>query len=322
MADVATGAWRTLLVGGAGYLGARLAEALLSKGQVVITSRVDSPARTQWCQSCGGGLSRVPFDSNLQEALPVTGEFDLVVNLAMPGAAEAASGPEGARARATRATRAVMTLMTEGRAGRLIHFSTFHVYGAHGQKQVLESDELRPTQPYGQIHAACETMVRTAAGGAPSFLLRPTNVVGSPAHADLGDQARLLFLNLCRQAATLRSLKLGSDGSGWRDFLTMADLVAAVKLLAIAPMAAGQAVLAVNVAHGRAGQVADLAHAIQTVAAARYRQKIELSFGTAGDTFRAPFTVNHSRLRELGWVPTCDLQQEIQATLEFFERSP
>jgi UDP-glucose 4-epimerase len=87
----------------------------------------------------------------------------------------------------------------------------------------------QPTHPYGEIHALCECEALAAELSVGA--VRLTNVVGAPAHCDLGPQWNLIFLDLCRQAVEKDEVKLLTDGLGYRDFVTVPDAVAAFRLL-------------------------------------------------------------------------------------------
>jgi nucleoside-diphosphate-sugar epimerase len=292
---------RYLLVGGAGYFGARLAETLA--GEVVVTQRSATHEREAWARE--HGIEMVSYDSTAG-GLNVAGDFEVIVNLASPGAAEAARDPEAAMQRTQRAAEDCLSLLKAGRAGRLLHFSTFHVYGTGGRARFIETDELVPIHPYGRSHAACEALVLAHP---KALVLRPSNMVGAPAHAALGDQAKLMFLDLCRQAAA-GMIRLQNDGLSYRDFLPFEDAISAVRILLNAPLS-GERLF--NLACGQSMRLDEVAHMIQRVAGAE-----TLEFGTGTDAFRAPFEVDVSRLRALGWKPRAPLEEETRRILSFY----
>ena len=294
-----------MIVGGAGYFGARLAEALASDHAVTVTQRSTSAVRTAWLTRTG--IQAIGYDSALHGTLPTTESFDAVINLAMPGAAEAARDPSAACDRALATAAACVHLLDQGTATRLVHFSTFHVYGAGGRSCFDEADVPAPIHPYGEAHLACEQRLRK---DERVWIVRPSNLVGSPAHADLGDQAKLLFVDLCQQA-TKGAMKLHNDGLSYRDFIGFGDAINAVKLLLSAP---AQAERLFNLASGAALRLDAVAMLIQEATAPRPT----LEFGSGQDAFRAPFTVNTERLRSLGWQPHASLTKEAQTMVKFF----
>jgi len=296
---------RLLIVGGTGYFGARLAAALQPDHDVILTQRTTSVLRSEWITRTG--LQVLSFDSARDASLPLKGEVDAVINLAAPGAAEAANDPEAARARALATVQACMQCLDAGKAVRLVHFSTFHVYGAGGRAQYAETDAPSPIHPYGEIHLACEQALQN---DPRAWRVRPTNLVGAPAHSDLGNQARLLFLDLCRQAAG-GAMKLHNDGQSFRDFLPFDDAIQAVKHLLTAP---AQTERLFNLASGTSMRLDAVASLIQAVTPSRP----SIEFGTGQDAFRAPFTVTTERLQHLGWQPRASLADEARAMVQFF----
>lgn len=296
---------RLLIVGGTGYFGARLAAALQPDHDVILTQRTTSVLRSEWIARTG--LQVLAYDSAHDPVLPLVSEVDAVINLAAPGAAEAANDPEAARARALATVQACVQCLDAEKAARLVHFSTFHVYGAGGRVQFAETDAPSPIHPYGEIHLACEQALQN---DPRAWRVRPTNLVGAPAHGDLGSQARLLFLDLCRQAAS-GAMKLHNDGQSFRDFLPFDDAIQAVKHLLAAP---AQPERLFNLASGTSMRLDAVASLIQGVA--HPTPSVEL--GAGHDAFRAPFTVTTERLRHLGWEPQASLADEARAMVQFF----
>lgn len=295
---------RCLIVGGCGYIGARLAQALATEHKVVVTRRTSSLLRDAWVERAR--LEVVDFDSASNAGLSVSGDFDAVINLAMPGAAEATRDPQVPfKARAS--VDACLQLLNTGRAGRLIHFSSFHVYGRAGNARYAEDDVADPAHPYGRIHLDCERMLLTH----PDVLvLRPTNMVAEPAHADLGDQSKLLFLDLCRQAAS-GTIRLHNDGLSFRDFLPFDDVLSAIRVLLGCDVSGARLF---NIAQGQSQRLDEVARLIQAASNA----PVAVTFGAGQDAFRLPFSVSIERMAALGWRPLSPLIDETRRIIQFF----
>lgn len=278
----------------------------------MVTQRSQSSERTTWLKRAG--VLAVGFDSAVQAELPVKGTFDALINLAMPGATEAAREPETSRTRALATANACLRLIKGGRAGRLIQFSTFHVYGDVARARYCERDPAAPVHPYGRIHAECERLLLDETAGVPACVVRPANLVGRPAHGDLRDQAKLLFLDLCRQAST-GALKLHNDGLSYRVFLPFADAIDAVRMLLHAPLE-GERLF--NLAAGEAQRLDEVARLVQTAATRVTGRAPALEFGAGRDSFRQAFAVDITRLQALGWQPHGSLAEEAEQVARFF----
>lgn len=311
---------RVLIVGGLGYVGSRLAHALSADASVTVTSRSLSPSRERWLNEHSGQLTRVEFDSARHERLPVEAEFDCIVNAAAPGATEAARDEKTALETALRTLKACLEIADNGPAVRLVHFSTFHVYGAHNRQRFSEEDDPEPVNPYGRMHWQCERAALTSDVRAGVTVVRPTNIVGAPAHDDFGAQSGLVFLDLCRQSVQGHQIRLRTNGIAYRDFVPMADAIDAVKLLLAEDAGSDRGLRVFNLSTGRAVRLDAIAHQIQHESQEMLAREIPVKLGDDLDRFSDPFEVNNDRLRALGWQPRASLRDDIRETLRFFIR--
>jgi nucleoside-diphosphate-sugar epimerase len=298
---------RLLIVGGAGYAGARLAEGLQEVFDVTVTVRTSTPERRAWLARTG--IASVPFNSAHQSRLPVDTDFAAIVNLAMPSAAEAKRDQTSAVARALAAADASLHLLRTGGARRLIHFSTFHVYGG-ARRHYEEGADPAPIHPYGQTHLTVERLLLAEHGAPDVLVVRPTNLIGAPAHGALGDQGGLIFLDLCRQAAGGR-MQLRNDGGSYRDILPLSDALAAVRRLVAEDR---PDCFIYNLAWGKATRLEAIAKTIALAAPTH----VDIVYGDGTDAFRAPFTVATDGLAALGWHPIGDIAAEAQRCISFF----
>lgn len=310
---------RALIVGGLGFVGSRLAAAFSERTRMLVTYRSLSMDRKQWLQRHIERIVWLHYDSATQKKLPVDGVFKFILNLATPSAMEAVNHPEASLERALRTVRACQKLVNNGQAARLIHFSSFHVYGAHSRLRFSEEDIPHPTYPYGEIHWKCEQTIMKATNRAPIFIIRPTNIVGAPAHGDLGMQRELIFLDLCRQTVQDHEIRLRSDGRGYRDFVPITDVIRAIELLVTQASNLGPCVQVLNLSSGRALRLDSLAYEIQKEAQDFLGCKVSVTLGNSSDLFPEPFHVTNDRLRSLGWKPQGSFRDEIRQTLTFFK---
>jgi len=305
---------RLLLLGGAGYIGCRLAMALAGSFDVTVTYRNPNAIRTRWLAE-HPALTSIRFDSRTDDQLPESDSFDAAISLAMPSAAESAADPDGTLLRSQGIANLLGRLAQSGRIRRLIHFSTFHVYGGPARRFYSEQDEALPDNPYGCNHLRCENDLMDSPGMDDLLVLRPTNIVAAPAHAELGPQSGLLFLDICRQAIQTRRILLRNDGLSYRDFLPFDDALSAIRILLSAPTS-GRRIMNLS-----AGTSTRLDAAVEEICAVTKRElgfSPEVVFGDTSDAWRCPFTVSSHSLLATGWRPKADLAPEISRTLKFF----
>lgn len=293
-----------LIVGGLGYFGSRLAKDLSRNFNVTVTARKLTPIRAAWLER-NTQIRFLPFDSAKDGCLPVTDRFESIINLASPSSYEAVDDFSRAHSSAIRTLSAIAQLLREGLAEKLVHFSSFHVYG-------------QPMNKYGEIHLSQERYLTERLGTLPVVVLRATNGVGYPEHSELGVQSRLLFLDCCRQAVESFEIKLLSDGSSFRDFITLTEFISAVRVVLAHPF---KSLETLNLSSGKMVPLRNLVSLIQDRACAVLNRQIPISFGGKKDPIAEPFIVSNDPLRLLGWAPEPVMGIEIDKTLEFFREA-
>jgi UDP-glucose 4-epimerase len=288
-----------LVTGARGYLGGRLLRDLPGS-RAVLADITDADA--------------------FREALHEAGPASALVHLA--GANElvcAADITRGFLVNATSLTSVVRAAKEYG-VRRVILFSTFHVYGeTRDGGTISEATVPVPVHPYGITKLAGEHVARIAArrDGVELAIVRLSNGVGAPVAGDISRWS-LVALDLCRQAHEHGVLALKSSGVQRRDFVSVADIVAAVEVL----LGADAATLAdpvFNLGSGTTTSVRELAGIVASEYRAAYGAAVELR-APAPDGPAPTFHYDVTKLRALGFVPHTDLHREMRETLSFCER--
>jgi nucleoside-diphosphate-sugar epimerase len=182
---------KILVLGGTGYIGARLVPQLAREGHTAIAGSRRNGCDTQDLAS-------------LQRALQ---DVDAVVNC-VSGSADAIAN--GARVLAQAAQRA-------GRP-RIVHLSTMSVYGAL-EGEVTEASPRDPSIGwYAKAKCEAEDIIADYEGGA--VMLRPGCVWGPGSELWVGRIGRLLRAH--------RLGDLGAAGDGWANLVAVDDVCAAV----------------------------------------------------------------------------------------------
>ncbi|HSW20076.1 MAG TPA: NAD-dependent epimerase/dehydratase family protein [Ramlibacter sp.] len=194
---------RVLVLGGSGYVGARLCALLHASGWA---TPVSASSRAN-----GHGALRV--DTRDEEALTtVLQQVDAVINC-VAGSADAI----------TRGAAALTAAARKADFPRLVHLSSMAVYGA--REGVL--DEYTPLDGHGGWYARAKVeaearMTELAADGASVTLLRPGCVWGPGSQLWVGRVARWL--------AARRLGDLGEAGDGWSNLVHVDDVCHAALL--------------------------------------------------------------------------------------------
>lgn len=216
-----------LLTGGLGYVGGRVALALVQAGyEVRCGSRRPGIAAPAWLPALN--MARLDWDSADSLAQACKG-VEFVIHLAAANEIESARDPIGALRMNGLASLRLLEAAKRSNVRRFIYFSTAHVYGAPLQGEITEASLPRPVHPYAITHKAAEDFVLAAHDQAQieGIVVRLSNGYGAPATPDI-DRWTLLVNDLCRQAAVTGALKLNSAGTQLRDFITLGDVAEAV----------------------------------------------------------------------------------------------
>ncbi len=132
----------------------------------------------------------------------------------------------------------LLELMQQYQVATLVFSSSATVYGDPTQVPILESESIKPTNPYGQTKAMIETILKDLALADESFKfvsLRYFNPIGAHQSGLIGEKPRGIPNNLLPYVAQVAVLKReylnvwGNDyptvdGTGVRDYIHVVDL--------------------------------------------------------------------------------------------------
>jgi UDP-glucose 4-epimerase len=310
---------RTLVTGGAGFIGSNLVDALLDAGHEVAVVDDLSTGRAENLDAAiarGAQLHRADIrDAEPLAALLIQEDPEVVFHLAAQIDVRKSIADPAWDARIN-VEGTVNVLEASRRAGvrRVVNSSTGGaIYGEVGDGPI-PTPESAPPQPmaaYGQskfcAELYCGWFERLHA--LSTVTLRYGNVYG-PRQDPLGE-AGVIAIFCGRLAARQRPTIFG-DGTQTRDYVYVDDVVAANLAAAQAPDARG----AFNVGTGRETSVLDLVEALREAAGVDAAQGFEPEFAPArlGEIERSCLDVSRAR-EELGWSAQVALIDGMKATL-------
>lgn len=299
-----------LLIGGNGFIGTHLAEALRARGDAV---RVLDPASPRpdfdWrdVDYRQGAISDTPtLDAALQD-VDVT---YLLASSAVPGTsyqpiADVGDNLVGALH--------VMQRLRERGLRRVVFFSTGGAL--YGRPHRLPIDEAHPTRPlssYGVVKRAIEDylLMYQAWGELDPVILRPSNPYG-PRQGGSGLQGVVPVA--MRHAREGTSMPIWGDGQAVRDYLHVTDLVSAA--ISAADLGAPGPF---NIGSGEGVSLLDLLTVIEQVSGRRLHR--EFLPGRVMDVDRV-YLDNSRAKRELGWSPKVAFEEGLGRTWRWFNES-
>ena len=315
-----------LVTGGAGYIGAHVARALVEAGHAVTHFDDLSTGR----EANAGGLPLVR--ASLLDRVAVgraLADVDAVAHLA--GSAlvpESMLKPELYWRNNLSAGLVLVEEMLAADVNRIVFSSTCAVYGIPAEVPISEDAPHAPISPYGASKSAFERLLQdvVAAHGLQSAVFRYFNAAGAHESGDIGEihrpETHLIPIVLEAAAGQRESVTVfGSDyptpdGTCVRDYIDVRD-IARAHVIALERMEAGTFEGGTfNLGHGEGHSVLEIVRACEQATG----QVITLERGPRREGDPPRLLARADRAREtLGWIPQHGLAAMVETAWRFHE---
>jgi dTDP-glucose 4,6-dehydratase len=307
---------RTVVLGGAGFIGSHLVDRLLERGDEVVavdnllTGRRDNAERHR-------AERRYQFlESDICQPIPLSGPAQAVFNLASPASPiDYAKLPLQTLDVGSIGTRNALDLARRSGA-ILVHASTSEVYGdplEHPQREEYfgNVNPIGPRACYDEAKRFAEALVTSYARvhGLPVRLARIFNTYGPRMRTDDGRVVPAFVT----QALRGEDFTVFGDGTQTRSFCYVDDLVAGLLLL----MEKGDA-RPVNLGNPREMTLLELAETIRKAVGKGGRVRSVQPLPENDPHKRRPDIARARAL--LGWEPKVPLEEGLPPTVAFFRR--
>jgi UDP-glucose 4-epimerase len=306
---------KTLVTGGAGFIGSNLVDAVLARGdEVTVLDNLATGRRVNLDGALANGarLAEVDIcDGDAVGAVFAEARPELVFHLAAQiDVRRSVAEPAFDAAVNVGGTANVLEAARATGVGRVIFISTggaLYGEGADKQLPLPESTPIAPLSGYGQSKFSAEGYIGLyeRLHGLSGMSLRLGNVYG-PRQDPLGEAGVVaIFCGLLKNGGVPT---VYGDGAQTRDYIYVGDVVAAA-LAAGASTRGGS----VNVGTGREASVLDLVEILAKLAG---RNDFAPQFAPprAGEVQRISLDASLAE-RELGWKPETALEQGLELTL-------
>lgn len=306
---------KSLITGGAGFIGSNLVDALLARGDEVTVLDDLSTGRLENLDGALAGGARLA-EVDIRDAAAVGAVFaetrpELVFHLAAQiDVRKSVSDPAFDAAVNVGGTANVLEAARVSEVGRVIFISTGGALYGEGDGKELplpESTEIAPLSGYGQSKFSAEGYVGLyeRLHGLSGMSLRLGNVYG-PRQDPLGEAGVVaIFCGLLKSGG---APTVYGDGTQTRDYIYVGDVVAAA-LAAGATRLGGSA----NIGTGIETSVLDIVEVLGKLAG-RDDFAPELAPARPGEVQRISLDASRAE-RELGWAPQVTLEQGLERTL-------
>lgn len=308
-----------LVTGAFGYLGGRLIQALSLSGYKVVCG-----TRSKTAQNLDGllGARSAHLDWSSDESLRMScSGIDCVVHLAAMNEIQSRKYPiQALEINGVSSLRLLEAAKREG-VKRFIYVSTAHVYGSPLQGYINEKTLPRPLHPYAITHKVSEEFVLAAHDlkQIEGVVLRLSNGFGAPATPTV-DRWTLLVNDLCRQAVSSSHLRLNSDGSQLRDFITLGDFTRAIlHMISLNSECLDDGLF--NLGSGKSVSILKMAERVAARWKANSGLEIDIIRPDGYALSPAPLNFCCEKLINTGFTHTSKADDEIDATLELCNKA-
>ena len=196
-----------------------------------------------------------------------------------------------------------------------IHFSTDEVYGDISDGEHIETDVLKPSNPYSATKAAADQLITawSRTYNIPYIIIRPTNNYG------IGQYVEKLIPKACKFLKLGRRIPLHAEGKPVRNWLHAKDTASAV--LTIIENNCKNEIF--NVGGGFEQSNIRTVEKILDIYFDKHiedpREYIDFNIVRPGQDVR--YALNDSKLRNLGWTPKCIFDNEIIEIVKYYKEN-
>lgn len=300
---------RFLVTGGAGFLGATLANRLAAGGHTVHVlddlSNGDSSRLDAGVAFTKGDVDNVPLLWSLLQDMDCV--YHLAARVSVP---QSILYPREYARVNVGGTVSLMEAMRDTGVGRVIFTSSGAVYGRQTRQPVREDDSPRPDSPYAVSKWSAEQYIHTIGDlwGLETVALRIFNAYGPGQSLPVSHAP--VVTRFLQQALTGGSIIVFGDGKQTRDYVYVDDVV---KALTVAATAKNINRRIINVGRGRETSVLELVGEIERVTGKR--ASMIYNPEKSGGVPRLAADIGQAR-DLLGFQPEIDLTEGLRLTLE------
>jgi dTDP-glucose 4,6-dehydratase len=196
-----------------------------------------------------------------------------------------------------------------------IHFSTDEVYGDISDGAHIETDLLRPSNPYSATKAAADQLITawSRTYDLPYIIIRPTNNYG------IGQYVEKLIPKACKFLSLGRKIPLHNDGTPIRNWLHAKDTAKAI----IKIIESNSKNEIFNIAGGFEQSNIDTVYKIienyYPEYDHNYSKYINFDIQRPGQDVR--YALNDDKIKNLGWKPECIFDKEIKDIVDYYKNN-
>ena len=221
---------KSIVTGGAGFIGSHLVDKLLDMGHEVIVLDNFSTGRKENLSHVDGGIQLVECDLSVKgDWIKEFNGVDWVFHLAsLADIVPSIQNPEGYFRSNVDATFYILEAARHANVKRFVYSASSSCYGVPDQYPTPEESDIRPQYPYALAKRMGEELVEHWAQlyNLPAISLRFFNVYGTRSRTS-GTYGAVFGVFLPQKLAN-KPYTIGGDGNQTRDFTYVTDIVSAL----------------------------------------------------------------------------------------------
>lgn len=194
-----------------------------------------------------------------------------------------------------------------------LHFSTDEVYGDIVEGSHVETDMLKPSNPYSATKAAADMLISAWARthNIPWVIVRPTNNYG------IGQYVEKLIPKAVKSLTIGRRIPLHENGTPRRTWLHVNDTAQAI----ITIIESGITGEIFNISGNYENSNIEIAKKIIKIhtGSENYDKYLDLNWSRPGQDVR--YSIDDSKLKKLGWQAQANFDEELRKIVEFYQNN-
>jgi dTDP-glucose 4,6-dehydratase len=194
----------------------------------------------------------------------------------------------------------------------LLHFSTDEVYGDIIEGEHIETDILKPSNPYSATKAAADMLILawSRTFNIPYVIVRPTNNYG------IGQYVEKLIPKACKYINLNKKMPLHNNGSPIRNWLHAKDTASGV--MTIIDNNIKNEIY--NICGGyEQSNLETFKKILNCYGINDIEKYIDFSYNREGQDLR--YALNDDKLRNLGWKPTANFDDELTKITNYYKNN-
>ena len=309
---------KVLLIGGSGYLGARISKHLSENGFEVFVICRSLPKKSSWKSLISGFIIGDITKKEVLNKLSVE-EFDIAIHLVSLFSQDSNDNPDSISSVNILPTWNLLRILTERGLKKFIYFSTIHIYGKLPKNLITEDLTPNPISVYGLNHFLSENICNyyNKTTNTTCINLRLSNSYGSPVNKDI-DCWRLVLNEFCKSAYQEQKITVRSEGSSLHDFIHWNDIINAIELII-----KNNAHNIYHIASGQTLSILELAYKVKDVYYKRYNKEVSIYLPKEVVKSNIEKTENHTfsirRLHEIGYKRHKEVPSGINEIFDYME---